>query len=86
LHIEFETFQFYTEFVGAVLDSDFAEVRLSGFRAQAGELRAADCNDVVPLRAWIFEQLQFFPLGHWQVSLLVLSQYSENVAFAQGDN
>ena len=55
LHIEFQALKFDTEFIRAVFDDNFAEIRLACARAEAGELRAAYSNGVISLRSRVIE-------------------------------
>ena len=42
----------------ATLDPTMREIRLPGERAQAGELRDLDVNQIVPSGGWIVEDLE----------------------------
>ncbi len=55
--IEFQGFEFHTQFIRDVSDLDGRKVRLACFGAQTGEFRAVEPDLVIPVRLGVGESL-----------------------------
>jgi hypothetical protein len=56
--VELPRFEFHAKFIRNVFHADCREVRLSGFRAQAGKLGAFEADDVVPIGIGVGESFE----------------------------
>ena len=64
--IEFQTLAFHHAFARDVVDDNFSEIRLSGFRTKSGKLRAIESDEIFVLRVLIresFEHLRSVVVG-----------------------